>query len=349
MKNSQLLLALLCFGFINLNGQQSQQLVLPNNSPDYSNLYLWAAHPEKSDSADLVPRGSELVNGQDLAKVDVFFIHPTTLTKKKDKRWNADLNDEKLNLRTDKSTIKYQASIFNGSCKVYAPRYRQAHYRSYDEFLKNPENPNVLSAFEQAYQDVKSSFEYYLENFNQGRPIIIASHSQGSTHSQRLLKEFFDGKELSEKLVAAYVVGMPVKASQYEELLPCENADETSCYNCWATYGWGAKTKDYHEGTVTTNPINWKRTDEYASREESKGMVIRPFAKIKKKLMDAQVKNGIIWVHKPDIPGKIFLIGKNFHIGDFNLFYMDVRYNVKNRIDHYLKKQESKVLSKAEE
>ena len=54
-------------------------------------------------------------------------------------------------------------------------------------------------------EDVKAAFQYYLEHYNNGRPIIIASHSQGTTHAKRLLKEFFDGTALQHQLVAAYL------------------------------------------------------------------------------------------------------------------------------------------------
>ena len=40
------------------------------------------------------------------------------------------LNDQSLNAKTDYSTILYQASAFN-EYRVFAPRYRQAHLRSY--------------------------------------------------------------------------------------------------------------------------------------------------------------------------------------------------------------------------
>ena len=57
-------------------------------------------------------------------------------------------------------------------------------------------------AFDFAYEDIKKSFEYYLQHYNNGRPIIIASHSQGTTHALRLLKEFFENKPL--QLVAVW-------------------------------------------------------------------------------------------------------------------------------------------------
>src|SRR5512139_1181819 len=90
--------------------------------------------------------------------------------------------------------------------RIYAPRFREAHISNY--FTKD--TIAALKAFDLAFQDVKKAFEYYLNNYNHGRPIIIASHSQGTTHALRLLKEYFEDKPLYNQLVAAYLVGMPI-------------------------------------------------------------------------------------------------------------------------------------------
>ena len=174
-------------------------------APDYTDLDNWAAHPDKADMADRLP-GNGLEDRQFSSQVDVFFLHPTTYTRK-GKEWNADIKDTKLNEKTDESTILYQASIFNGVGKVYAPRYRQVHLSSFYQ-----DNKETLGdAFELAYDDLKKAFIYFLENNNNKRPIIIAAHSQGALHAIRLLQEFFDNKPLQNRLVAAYVVGWPVK------------------------------------------------------------------------------------------------------------------------------------------
>ena len=101
--------------------------------PDYAKPENWAALPTKIDQADQVPLKSELKDGQANAKVDVFFLHPTIFTKQPTNQyeWNADVNDAKMNESVDNSTILNQASAFNGSGKIYAPRYRQAHYHVY--------------------------------------------------------------------------------------------------------------------------------------------------------------------------------------------------------------------------
>jgi hypothetical protein len=87
---------------------------------DYAKQENWAALPTMQDNADWTPKG--LQNLQDSAKTDVFFIHPTTdVTGFKG---NAAIDDKSINRQTDNFPIKYQASVFNESCKVYAPRYQ---------------------------------------------------------------------------------------------------------------------------------------------------------------------------------------------------------------------------------
>jgi hypothetical protein len=64
--------------------------------------------------------------------VDVFFLHPTTFTlNRKLENTNAGIDDAYINAKTDYSSILYQASVFNQQCRVFAPRYRQAHLASF--------------------------------------------------------------------------------------------------------------------------------------------------------------------------------------------------------------------------
>jgi hypothetical protein len=147
--------------------------------PDYSKIESWAALPNKVDAADSTPKKSNVTNNQVSAKADVFFVYPTIFTNapKNEYQWNADVNDGVLNNDIQRSTLLNQATAFNGACRVFAPYYRQAHLFAF--YTPNPEDGK--QALELAYQDVKAAFEYYLEHYNQGRPIVIASHSQGVT------------------------------------------------------------------------------------------------------------------------------------------------------------------------
>ena len=318
--------------------QESSTTSSPHQKPDYSNLYYWAAHPLKKDMADSIPEF--LKDEKRDSSVDVFFLHPTTFTKDLMGDWNADVNNDKLNQETDVRPILFQASIFNGSCKVYAPRYRQANLKAF--FIKD--NPKSKEALDLAYEDVKTAFEYYLSHYNHGRPIIIASHSQGSKHAIRLLKELFDGKPLQKQLVCAYVVGWNVNKDDFTSIPFGNSPTQTGCVLSWRSYKKGATDKmttDDGSNILCVNPITWKTDNTPSQLDMHKGMVGKNFNELFPSSIIAEVENTqhILWVDLPDKldDSKGFL--KNYHVVDYNLFYMDVRENVKQRIAAYLAKK----------
>jgi len=302
--------------------------------PDYSDLFFWAAHPMKKDPSDSTPAPLNNIENLNLA-VDVFFIHPTTYTNKEFNGWNADITDNILNENTDFSTILYQASAFNAVGKIYSPRYRQAHINA---FYIDP--VKAVPYFDTAYEDIKRAFQYYLDNENKGKAIIIAAHSQGTKHAGKLLKEFFEDKPLQKKLVCAYIIGMPIPSNYFTHIPVCENPDQTGCYVGWRTYKKGyvpEEIKNENFNAVVVNPLNWKISNEYVSSELNKGGVLKNFNKVVPGVVDAQIHGNVLWSSKPDVFGKIFFTQKNFHIGDINLFYVNIRENVINRCKQYFK------------
>jgi hypothetical protein len=305
----------------------------PPTTPSYSSEQNWAALPSKKDSADVVPKKSDLKDEQANALVDVFFIHPTTYMERKS--WNADVKNSKLNRLTDKTTIFNQASVFNGSCKIYAPRYRQATLYS---FLDKSKNENGRKALDLAYADIKKAFEYYLKNYNKGRPFIIASHSQGSTHAFNLIKDYFENNsDLRQQLVCAYVVGMNTDII-YTHVIPCDSATQTGCMIAWRTAKWGTKENDkfFKPTTFCTNPLSWKIDELYVDKEKNLGGSPFYLKRIDKEVCDAQIQNKILWVHKPNKRG-YFPLSRNYHMADYNLFYINIRENVALRANSYLK------------
>ncbi len=302
--------------------------------PDYGNLFYWAAHPYKHDPSDSVPRPLVASTTKD-SVVDVFFLHPTTLTDKEDTAWNADINDARLNAKTDYSTILYQASAFN-ECRVFAPRYRQAHVRSY----YTSDTVVARTALDLAYADIKKSFQYYLDHYNNGRPIIIAAHSQGSTHAQRLLKEFFEDKPLKNRLVVAYILGMYIPNDYFKTIPLCKDSNQTGCIVGWRTYKNGYEPdfvkKENNSGWVT-NPLTWTIDSTQGTYAMNQGGVITDFNKLRVGIADAQIHDGVLWIHQPHIPGGFLLRMKNFHVGDINLYYVNIRNNVRQRINLFWK------------
>ena len=114
--------------------------------------------------------------------------YPESLNILRSMDWNADIWSDDVRNAVLQIAVKYQASAWSKAGNLYVPYYRQAHYRIFFEPFKD----QGIEAWNIAFTDVKNAFQYYLENFNEGKPIIIASHSQGSMHAKELIKIFFD-------------------------------------------------------------------------------------------------------------------------------------------------------------
>ncbi len=310
-------------------------------APDYSNFDHWAALPFKEDPADRVPDAS-MKDAQATAEIDVFFVHPTTFAggDKNEMHWNADVNDLALNEKTDESTILHQASIFNATGRVFAPRYRQAHLHSYF----TTDTVSAQKAFELAYSDVEQSFLYYLEHWNNGRPFIIAAHSQGMTHAGPMIKKHIDGTPLQDQFVAAYLVGLPGPTDFYDNIPPCDSPDQISCWASWRTYAKGflPKYHDKERNINCTNPLTWTRDTSHISYELNQGTVLSDFASINPQLFDAQIHEGVIWVGPPNTFGGFLFKMENYHIADMNIFWLNIRENALRRTNNYLAQKRKK-------
>jgi hypothetical protein len=323
------------------------QFTSNDGRPAYNDLKYWAAHPLKWDPSDSIP--APLQQQVKDSTADVFFIHPTTHTKRKQKKIrNAFIDDDYINAKTDYTAILYQASVFNGQCRVFAPRYRQAHIKTF--FSKD--KITAEQAFAIAYQDVKTAFEYYLQHWNNKRPFIIAAHSQGGMLAKKLLKEYFDvptnnqnGESykapLASILVAAYIIGWSIKKEDFIYLKMCSDSLQTGCICSWRTLKKGFVPwflKNEKGNSLVTNPLTWKTDTVHAPRSLNTGSVLMRFNKIYKHTTDAQIRNGFLYVRRPKFPWSFLYTSKNYHPGDINLYYMNIRSNVKQRIEAFLSK-----------
>ncbi|HEY6504433.1 MAG TPA: DUF3089 domain-containing protein [Chitinophagaceae bacterium] len=299
-----------------------------DGKPDYSDINYWAAHPGKWDPSDSIPKPLQYESRDSSA--DVFFLYPTTYTKKIESD-NASIDDDYINAKTDYTAILYQASVFNQQCRVFSPRYRQASIKLFfakDEDIKE-------KAFDIAYADIKNAFEYYLQHWNNGRPIIIAGHSQGSKFAEQLLKDYFEGKPLYNKLVVAYVAGWSVPKEYFTSLKMCSDSLQTGCVCSWRTFrkGYVPAYLEFEKGnSFVTNPLTWTTDDQPAPRQMNKGSVLFKFNKVYKQTTGAQISNGFLYTKKPKFPWSFLYFTKNYHAGDFNLYYMNIRENIRQRI-----------------
>lgn len=296
--------------------------------PNYSLDENWVALPWQNDVADKTPTKS-IENKQAIAQVDVFYVHPTTF--KSNRKWNGRLEKKGFSRYVEQAAVQHHASVFNESCKVFSPQYRDATLNAYFS-----ESDKTEQAFKMAYWDVRAAFLYYLKHYNNGRPFVLAGHSQGGSHLISLLMEFENATFMKEQMVVAYIVGMPVFNHYFQQLKPCENESQTNCYCSWSTFAYNFSPTNFYSGAVVTNPINWTIDGTYANYEDNLGGVGFRFNRVIPNFTDARSKDGILWIRKPN-----YFLGKlpinNYHIADINLFWMNIRKNVADRINSYNK------------
>ncbi|WP_275314998.1 DUF3089 domain-containing protein [Tenacibaculum bernardetii] len=308
------------------------QMFSDKNSPSKPNYELessWAVLPS------IYPKGfaKYLPSQNTTLKADVFYIYPTLNTSKKDDRWNVPITDKEQNDKVLNKVVLYQVSAFATSGQMYVPFYRQAHYRSFNKKHKKGGN----KALGLAYEDVKNAFQVYLKKYNNDRPIIIAGHSQGSRHAIRLLKDFFDEKPLRNRLVAAYIPGMRVAPNEFKTIKPMNSPEEIGGFVSWNTFKKGnfPKNKDWYKGSVTTNPITWDAS-KTTTLNQHKGFLYSN-GNLYCQALKIEITDGLVWSTNPKFPLRFFMsFLKNYHAGDINLFWLDVKKNSELRVQNWL-------------
>lgn len=320
-KYSKLVFVIISIAIV--TGCQTTKKMKDSTTPDYSNNKYWSVK-------------SDINHG-----IDVFFVHPTTYGPPANGKYVADLNDEQLNEVTDRGTVNWITAAFSEQCNVFAPRYRQVNI----EVMKMEE------ARKSAYMkigigDVKAAFKYYLNNINNGRPFILASHSQGSNV---LLEILLNNPNLLDKskLVAAYMPGWTFTNQNIADLgLPLsEKADQTGCLITWNTIGPGGISPTVKKGARCVNPLSWntETKEQPASLNVEAKILLSPDKQILiKNFTAARInKDGALEIPTPDpnIAEQLNMsLGKEvYHRYDYDFFFGNVKENVKKRCAAYLK------------
>ena len=251
--------------------------------PDYTKSGTWVARPDMPDDPSRwLPTG---MTATAAGKAAVFYIHPTTYLTTE--AWNAPLKPGgDTEFRTG-LFVQSQASAFNGAGQIWAPRYRQA---AYGAFLLKSED--AQKALDLAYGDVAAAFAEFIREAPANGPIILAGHSQGALHLERLLREKVAGQPIAKRVVAAYVAGWPISTTADLAALglpACAAPEQSGCILSWMTFAdppnpdfifseWN-KTRGFNGGerrredTLCVNPISGMK-DGSESAAENPGTLI---------------------------------------------------------------------------
>lgn len=304
--------------------------------PDYTNRNNWAVHPDP----DAEPAPEQAAG---------FYIHPTTWPGRE---WNADVADAAARPAVD-AVVASQASVLDACCAVYAPRYRQAASASvFDTEGNGPQAYNL------AFTDVVRAFDRFAEQTN-GQPIVILGHSQGGLHTRRLVTDVIANDEtLKDRLVAAYVAGIPIPLGAYGDELsgfePCRSNSDTGCVASWVTYGPTADARAYQQFAAMrfpqyrrkdggldvqcNNPLNWTAPGEWTPASANPGAVAPSLPGQARRasipgITGAWCDQGILRLDRtPAAPfDALMLPGASYHYYDVSLFHAALSANASLR------------------
>ena len=280
------------------------------------------------------------VEGKD---ADVFFINPVVyLGDEEHLSWSEYDDDTKAAFV---GAINMEKGIYDADARFFAPLYHQAALSAY--YLPAEEADPI---FEAAYQEVKDAFIYYLEHYNNGRPIILAGFSQGADMSIRLLKDVFADEEVNKLLVACYAIGWRVTEEDlaaYPHIKMAQAEDDTGvivCYTCEAEGIEDSIIVPQGTKSCSINPLNWKTDSTPADKALNRGAVYidkyGEFQWEKPELTGAYISPERGTLITPDIDTAEFS-GHGFpdgvyHLYDVEFFYRNLQENVLTRYNAWM-------------
>jgi len=282
--------------------------------------------------------------------VDVFYLYPTA--------WQRGANDPYICPIDNPSMLAGSASVFTRTAtafepfaNIYAPYYRQAD-AAYALTLPLPAHDALIAGI--PTMDAVAAFDYYIKNFNNGRPFILAGHSQGSNVLINLLTGYLkDHPDVYQRMIAAYVIGYPVTAqiiADHPHLKFAEGPDDTGViisYNTQAPVISSANPVLSGLVGLVINPITWTRTETVATTAEGLGSIMPDpvtliFSPVPQ-YADAQVDiaKGVLICTSANKTGLYDLTQHAFpegvyHSFDYPFYYFNIRANAQNRVNKYV-------------
>ena len=274
---------------------------------------------------------------------DLFLICPTVDTRDE---YNMSMDDEEVK-QSFSGALNMERGIYEDNTRMFAPYYRQAAMKIYD--LSPEEREPYL---ELAYGDVSAAFSWYLENKNEGRPIVLAGFSQGADMCYRILKEYFGDSALQQQLVAVYAIGWPMTEemiTEYPQIRPAASENDTGVvvsFECESEDVTGTLVIPEDMKAISINPLNWVTDSTPADKSLNTGACFTSYSgKIKQEVPNLcgcciDPERGALKV--TDVtpeeypPVLSFLPEGSYHIYDYQFYFRNLQQNVELRIRTYM-------------
>ena len=304
-------------------------------APDYSQEDYWLNFPEITKD------------------VDTFYIYSTVYVESSQEEGAPDfapLDNPEMIIGAQGEYVT-NASAYEDSTNVFSPYYRQAGIRYAGEVReKTGSIDEAISGI--PYDDISAALDYYFENCNNGRPFILAAHSQGSGMAKYVLKNYFkEHPEYYERMVAAYLIGFSVTKDDLEEyphLKFATGETDTGVIVSWNTEGKKNVEENAHSvvvipGAISINPLNWKLDETYAPASENLGSLVQNEKTGEYEIADAggdaqiNLARGVVVTNANFPPSELtnYFGPDSFHEDEYQIYYNNIKDNVAKRIAAY--------------
>ena len=278
--------------------------------------------------------------------VDIFYLYPTSWSNSDSLPAICAIDDTSM-LRMAPQAFAHQATAFETVGNVYAPFYRQ--------YNNSPVNRmNGIAGIPTT--DGTAAFDYYIRNFNHGRPYIMVSHSQGSNVASIILSSYMAANpEVYARMIAAYVIGFPITKeylANNPHLKFANDSIDTGVIISYNTESSGITIINpvlYGLVGKVINPINWRTDETLATKTEGLGSLLPQlpnsvWAEVPQ-YADARIDTakGVLICSTAD-KAYITLINPGagltgiYHPFDIPFYYYNLRQNAANRANIFLNK-----------
>ena len=260
-------------------------------------------------------------------------------------------NEEMLGSIWIEHAIK--SSVFEESTNLFIPLYRQSSMKHAAEVFQNDGSIDA-AVMSKPYGDITAALDYYFENYNEGRPFVIAGHSQGSAILRLVLKKYFkEHPDYYKRMIAAYAIGYSITKEDLEanpHMKFATGETDTGVIISWHAEG----PKNVEENApipnviiakngIAINPLNWKLDETYAPASENLGSIVGDEKTGKTEIRDiggdAQVclARGTVVTNAKAVPNEMTDIAgpQCYHQDDYSIFYNNIKDNVAKRIAAY--------------
>jgi hypothetical protein len=287
-------------------------------------------------------------------EVDIFYLYPTSWQRVDSTESNICAVDNPLMLKYSRLALIRQANAFETVGNIYAPYYRQMDVASRARMTTDEQEKTVAGI---PTLDAVAAFDYYMTQYNNGRPFILAGHSQGSNILANLLSGYLkDHPKVYSKMIAAYVIGYSITANYLANnphLKFAQGPDDIGVIISYNTE-WPDVVKGTNAvtlpGGIAINPIIWTRDETVATADRNLGsLTLKPDGSVLDGLVtpvmniaDAKVdiEKGVVICSTVDVnrlsPGTSGYVKGVYHSFDYPFYYYNLRENAANRTRNFL-------------